>query len=39
MNPPNFETLELQFEGQLAMVRLDRPVKANSMDASLWAEL
>ena len=39
MNPPNFETLELQFEGQVATVRLNRPDKANSMDATLWAEL
>jgi enoyl-CoA hydratase len=39
MNPPSFETLELTFDEQVATVHLNRPDKANSMNAVLWAEL
>lgn len=39
MAPPSFETLELQFDGQVATVNLNRPDKANSMNAALWMEL
>ena len=39
MKPPSFETLQLQFDHQVATVSLNRPDKANSMNATLWAEL
>lgn len=39
MTPPSFETLELKFDGQVATVNLNRPDKANSMNAELWVEL
>lgn len=39
MTPPIFETLELAFDAQVATVRLNRPDKANSMNAVLWEEL
>jgi enoyl-CoA hydratase len=39
MNAPIFDTLELQFTGQVATVNLNRPDKANSMNATLWSEL
>ena len=37
--PPSFETLELEIEEQVATVRLNRPDKANSMNAAMWEEL
>ncbi len=37
--PPSFDTLELQIEQQVATVSLNRPDKANSMNAAMWAEL
>jgi enoyl-CoA hydratase len=37
--PPSFETLELQIEEQVATVSLNRPDKANSMNAPMWEEL
>jgi len=37
--PPSFETLELQIEQQVATVSLNRPDKANSMNAAMWDEL
>lgn len=37
--PPSFETLELQIEQQVATVSLNRPDKANSMNAAMWNEL
>ena len=39
MERPSFDTLELQFDGQVATVSLNRPDKANSMNAAMWAEL
>lgn len=39
MTAPNFETLQLQFDQHVATVSLNRPDKANSMNATLWAEL
>jgi enoyl-CoA hydratase len=37
--PPSFETLELQLDAHVATVYLNRPDKANSMNAAMWAEL
>ena len=37
--PPSFETLELHIEQQVATVNLNRPDKANSMNAAMWDEL
>ena len=37
--PPSFETLELSIEEQVATVSLNRPDKANSMNAAMWNEL
>ena len=37
--PPSFETLELKIEQQVATVSLNRPDKANSMNAAMWDEL
>ena len=37
--PPSFETLDLQIEQQVATVSLNRPDKANSMNAAMWNEL
>ena len=37
--PPSFETLELLIEEQVATVSLNRPDKANSMNAAMWDEL
>src|SRR6056300_1274945 len=37
--PPSFETLELEIEEQVATVRLNRPDKANSMNAAMWEDL
>ena len=39
MERPSFDTLELQFDGQVATVSLNRPDKANCMNAGMWAEL
>ncbi len=39
MMPPSFETLELSIEDQVATVCLNRPDKANSMNAAMWEEL
>jgi len=39
MTPPNFDTLALQFDGHVATVSLNRPDKANAMNAVLWEEL
>lgn len=36
---PNFETLELTIDQQVATVSLNRPDKANSMNAAMWTEL
>ena len=36
---PEFETLELSLEQQVAVVCLNRPDKANSMNTAMWAEL
>ena len=37
--PPQFETLEVTVEEQVATVFLNRPGKANSMSAAMWQEL
>ena len=37
--PPVYETLELQVEEHVATVFLNRPDKANSMNAAMWDEL
>ncbi len=39
MDSPSFTTLELQFDNQVATVSLNRPDKANCMNADMWAEL
>lgn len=39
MNPPSFTTLQLTFDRQVATVSLNRPDKANSMDAAMWGEI
>ncbi len=36
---PSFTTLEVQLEHHVATVFLDRPDKANAMDAAMWEEL
>jgi enoyl-CoA hydratase len=36
---PSFETLELQVEDKVATVSLNRPDKANSMNARMWEDL
>jgi enoyl-CoA hydratase len=36
---PNFETLALDIEEQVATVSLNRPDKANSMSSAMWREL
>lgn len=36
---PSFQTLELEMDGHIATVYLNRPDKANSMNAGLWQEL
>ena len=36
---PNFETLALEIDGHVVTVFLDRPDKANSMNAVMWNEL
>ncbi len=37
--PPTFETIELAIEEHVATVSLNRPDKANSMNATMWEEL
>ena len=39
MNAPKFETLQLTFDEHVAAVHLNRPDKANSLNATLWQEL
>ena len=39
MTIPNYETLELSLDGHVALVSLNRPERANSMNAQLWLEL
>lgn len=39
MNAPSFETLQLEFDQQVATVSLNRPAKANSMNVAMWSEL
>lgn len=39
MQLPHFETLLLELDEHVATVTLDRPAKANSMNASMWSEL
>ena len=36
---PQYETLAMTVAEQVATVRLNRPAKANSMNAAMWAEL
>jgi enoyl-CoA hydratase len=36
---PSYETLELAIEAQVATVYLNRPDKANAMNAAMWEEL
>jgi len=36
---PNFETLEVSIEQQVATVNLNRPDKANAMNGAMWSEL
>ncbi len=36
---PNYETLELSVEHNVATVSLNRPDKANSMSAAMWTEI
>jgi enoyl-CoA hydratase len=37
--PPSYETLQLSIEQQVATVYLNRPDKANSLNAAMWNEL
>ena len=37
--PPATSTLEIEIDGAIASVALNRPEKANSMNAPMWAEL
>ena len=39
MNSPTYETLDLTISQQVATVCLNRPDKANSMNAAMWSEL
>ena len=36
---PNFETLELELESKVATVTLNRPDKANAMNARMWVDI
>ncbi len=36
---PSFETLDLTLDGHVAVVNLNRPDKANSMNEAMWREL
>jgi len=36
---PNFETLSVTLEDHIATVRLNRPEKANAMNAAMWQEI
>lgn len=36
---PSFETLSLTLENHIATVRLNRPEKANAMNAAMWQEI
>ena len=39
MDVPRFETLALELADHVALVELNRPGKANSMNAAMWREL
>ena len=39
MDYPQFETLQLMLHERVALVELNRPDKANSMSAAMWADL
>lgn len=39
MDLPTYETLDLEYEAHVATVWLNRPDKANSMNAPMWVEL
>jgi enoyl-CoA hydratase len=36
---PSYETLQLKLDGAVVVVALNRPAKANSMNAAMWDEL
>jgi enoyl-CoA hydratase len=36
---PSFETLIVTLEDHIATVRLNRPEKANAMNAAMWQEI
>ena len=36
---PEYETLSLALDEQVAIVHLDRPDKANSMNATMWSDI
>ena len=37
--PPTLQTLSIDIDGAVAIVHLNRPDKANAMNAAMWAEL
>ena len=39
MNTPEFETLQLSVDNQIAHVRINRPDKANAMSRAMWSEI
>ena len=39
MDLPRFETLALELADHVALVELNRPDKANAMNAAMWREL